>query len=176
MHIILGLLALIGGIGLLVYRLNQAREGVQHAGEAVKDVGSFVRRSRWKNRARVDVIKEVDEPPLAATIMMIAIAQSVGSISQAHHSLISANIRKYFKVSESEEQQLFGEARWLVGDATDPNTTIHRVRATIDSRCSPQEKRELLDMLLALANAEGAASDIQREAITNLARLWEIRQ
>jgi len=174
MHIVLGILAFLGGIGVLIYRLNQASDGVKQAGEAVHEVASFVRRSRWKNRARVDVIKEIDEPPLAATVMMIAIAQAAGSISQAHISQISANIKKYFQLPKSEEQQLFGEARWLVGDATDPNTTIGRVRGAIDSGCNESEKRELIQMLVSVARAEGQATDIQQEAITNLARLWEI--
>ena len=88
MHIILGLVAILGAVGLVLWRLHMASEAAKGLAETASDVKGFLRKRKWQKKLANDPLQLVDDSRVAATIMMIALAQHDGAVTQAEQSAI----------------------------------------------------------------------------------------
>lgn len=170
MPFILGLLALLGGIAFFVIRANQAAKAARELGEVASDAKSFLRRNRWKAQTNTDQIREVDDPRLAAAIMMCALAKSDADLSASERDAILDQLKGTLELSNTEAEETLAQARWLTRDMKELGTVLHRVSPSIKANCTAHQKTELLDILHAVAEADGPIDTLQQDAIDRLRR------
>lgn len=168
MHIVLGILAAVGVIAFWIMRANQAAQASRELGEAVGDASGAVRRFFWRRRTQVDPIKQIEDPRLAATAMMCALAQSDSLLTDRERQVILEQMAHYLEVGGQAAEEMFAEARWLTKEMRDLDTFLRRLAAPVNQLCSAEEKAQLLEMLSAVADAEGVVSELQQEAIRRL--------
>lgn len=170
MHIIIGLAALLGTIGIVLWRLNQASEAARGLIDTADDVQGFFRRRKWRKKLADDPLQLVDDPRVAAAVMMVAVAQQDGAVTQAEQSLIINQMMEKFSSTASVADELFAHARWIARDVIDLDTCFRRVAPIIEKTCGPKEREQLLEMLAAVANASGQLGDGERIALDRLKR------
>ena len=168
MHIVLGILAAVGVIAFWIMRANQAAQASRELGETVGDARGAVKRYLWRRRTEVDPIKQIEDPRLAAATMMVALAQSDSLLTDREKQVILAQLTERLEVGAREAEEMLAEARWLTKDLRDLDTFLRRLTGPVNQRCTRAEKLELIALLTAVSEAEGAASDLQREAIRRL--------
>jgi hypothetical protein len=61
-----------------------------------------------------------------------------------------------------------------IGEINDASNSLKKILKPIDAACTAQEKRTLVDMLLKIAEVEGAASDTQHRLIGETRRAFEV--
>lgn len=170
MHILLALLSALGAVAFFVIRANYAAQAARDLGDAATEVKGLVRRSRWKRRTKVDHIRAVRNPRLAAAVMMCAMAKSDGDLSQCEVAAILCQLRGPLGLADAEAKEILAEARWLTGDMKELSAMLRRASTPIQALCSDDERAELIQMLTAVAEADGPANDIQRDALDRLRR------
>ncbi len=170
MHVILSILAVLGAIAIFVIRANQAAQAARQLGKAASGVKSMIRRNKWQNKSKADIIREIDDPRVAATVMMAAVAQADGELTERQRDAIMGHIRTDLGVGGREATEFFAQGRWLAADAGDLTTTLHRLTGLIGMACSVEEKRQLIDMLTDVAGIENGVSQAQKDAIDRLRR------
>lgn len=172
MHILLGILAVVGVIAYIIYRMRDAAQAGQQLAEAAGDVKRLVRRTQWKgkNKSKSDMIREVDDPRMAATIMMSAIAMADGEMTERQRAAILDLMKQHFEADGADAEELLAQGRWLASADFDLSTMFGRLSGVIRSECDGTQKRELMTMLETVGTVEGSLSDAQSSAIGALAR------
>lgn len=169
MHIVLAALSAIGAIAFFIIRANHVAQASRELGEAAGDAKGLFRRFLWRRRTNVDLIRKIDDPRLAAAVMMCAMAQSDGYMTEPEKAAILAQMRGHLELEQAEAIELFAHAHWLTGDMKELSALLRRASKPVLERCTAAEKAGLIEMLSQVAAADGEPSGIQSDAIQRLA-------
>lgn len=168
MHIVAGILGVIGVIAFFIIRANQAARAVRELGEVAADTKSLWRRTRWKSKSNVDQIREITDSRLAAAVMMCAMAKSDGDLSEREVKVILEQLRGPLGISESDADEILTQARWLSRDTHELSAALRRAARPVHELCTAEEKGELLDMLTAVGEADKPIDTLQQDALDRL--------
>ena len=168
MAFLVAILGALGVVAFFVIRANQAAKAARELGDLAADAKGFVRRNRWKSKANVDQLRDVEDARLAAAVMMCALAKSDGDLSEREVTAIQEQLTGPLALTAGEAEEMLAQARWLTPDMGDLNALLHRVISPIQANCTPTEKGDLLDMLGAAAAADGPIDAIQQNALDRL--------
>jgi len=169
MHIVLAALSALGALAFFIIRANHVAQAGRELGEAAGDARGLFRRFLWRRRTDVDLIRKIDDPRLAATVMMCAMAQSDGHMTEPEKAAILGQMRGPLELEQAEAVELFAHAHWLTGDMKELSSLLRRASKPVLERCTADEKTGLIDMLSQVAAADGEPSAIQSDAIQRLA-------
>ena len=167
MHILAGLVAVIGALLLILWRIQQASHAVRDISEAADDARGFFRRLAWRRKSGVNPLDLVSDPREAAVAMMAATAEADGALTERERIVIIRTIVETFGATAKQAEDLLAQARWLTKGNINLGQTYRRLLPPIRKSCTSQEQQELIAMLQAVAAAEGAvdptiAQDIKR--------------
>ena len=174
MHILFGILTVVGVIIYIIIRLNRVNQAGRDIVETASDVKNLVRRSRWKASASSAPLAEIEDPRLAATVSMLAIAKVDGELTERQRAAITEHLQDTLKMDQAESEDMIAEARWMIQDLSDLETVLRRAAKPIEARCTESERRDLIEMLRAVAAIEGPVQDRQELATVNLARALHV--
>lgn len=164
MHILLGLLTLLVGIGVWVWRLRMARQGLDAAADIARTVANAPRRLAFRYKAGQGGLDLIDDPREAAAIMMMQVALARGGRLTARQSdVIEAEIREHFDYTPGEAEDLAAHAAWVSQTCPPARDTMTRLsRMIVNSpRLGPKEVVDLDAMLVAVSEAEELPSRAQ---------------
>lgn len=166
MHILATFAAFAGALFIVLLRMQQASHAAREIADAAGEIRGLFRIWSWRRKTNVNPLDLVDDPREAATVMMVALAQADGAISEKELAVISGEICHHFGATRAQADALLARARWLTRTATDASDVMRRLQPLIQKHCTAAECRSLVGMLQAVANADGApspivASDIQ---------------
>lgn len=170
MHILAGLVALIGVVGVLLWRLHSAAEAAKGLTEAAGEVHGLFRRAAWRRKINKDLLATIDDSRLAAVALMTSLAQSDGAMTEAEHRAILAESREILGADDKLGPELLAHARWLVRDVPDADEVFRRLTPVIVRNCNSEQRAQLLAMLERIAAAEGVAGAAERRTLERLSR------
>ncbi len=155
MHILAGLVAAIGALLLILWRIQQASHAVRDIGEAAEDARGLFRRWAWRRKSSANQLDLVSDPREAAVAMMAATAEFDGALTERERATIIRSITETFGASSKQAEELLAQARWLTKTGTDLSETYRRLLPVIRKSCDARELQELIAMLRAVAEADG---------------------
>ena len=170
MHIILGVITALGALAFWLYRAREAAHAAHELGDMAGNVRGMFRRWRWRKRTELDLSRQVDDPSLAAAVMMCAMAQSDALLTERERDVMLDQMQRNMGLDETQAEELFARARWLTSDMKDLDATLRRVSRPVIENCTAAEKTDLLAMLVVVAETEGPADNLQQAAIERLRR------
>ncbi|MBO0766631.1 MAG: TerB family tellurite resistance protein [Hyphomicrobiaceae bacterium] len=168
MHIIVILGAILGAVGLILFRMQQAAHAARDIADAADEARGLFRRWGWRRKHLRHPLDAVEDAREAAAAMMVAAAQSDGSITERERAAITAEMRNRFGATERQAEELFARARWLAQDRTDAGEVFRRLTPLILRNCGPTERSDVIEMLVAVAGADGRADEVLMQDITRL--------
>jgi uncharacterized tellurite resistance protein B-like protein len=155
MHILGGLVAAIGVLLLILWRMQQAASAARDIGEAAGDARGLFRRWKWRRQLNVNPLDLVTDPREAATAMMAATAEADGALTERERVVILRNITEKFGATGTQAEELLAQGRWLVHGRPDLGETLRRLAPVIQRTCDRTQQVELIAMLRAVAEADG---------------------
>ncbi|MEQ9505425.1 MAG: hypothetical protein RLO80_04080 [Hyphomonas sp.] len=158
MHILLGLLTLLVAIGVWIWRLRMARQGLDAAADIARTVANAPRRFAFKYKAGKGGLDLIEDAREAAAIMMMEVALARGGpLTPRQGEIIEAEIRDHFDYSPRDAEDLATHAAWVCQTSPAPNETMRRLSQLIveASQLGPKEVVDLDSMLVAVSEAEG---------------------
>ncbi|HRD77799.1 MAG TPA: TerB family tellurite resistance protein [Hyphomicrobiaceae bacterium] len=168
MHIIAALVAAAGVVLFILYRMQQAATAARDVAEAASDLSGLFRSWNWRRRANVNPLDAIEDPREAAAALMVALAQYDGAVTEAESRVIVGEMTKHFGATASEAGELLARGRWLAPERADVGELMRRLKRVIEAKCGPKERRELIAMLRAVANASGTPDETLEHDIANL--------
>jgi uncharacterized tellurite resistance protein B-like protein len=168
MHVLAILGAALGVALLVLFRMQQAAHAARDIADAADEARGFFRRLGWRRKHARNPLDTIDDAREAAAAMMVATAQSDGSITERERAAITAEMAKRFGATQQQAEELLARARWLVQDRTDAGEVFRRLTPLIQRTCGPTERSDLIEMLGTVAQAEGRKDDIVAQDIARL--------
>jgi uncharacterized tellurite resistance protein B-like protein len=168
MHILAAIGALLGVLIFVLFRMQQAANAARDIADAADEARGFFRRWGWRRKLAKNPIDTVEDAREAAAAMMVATAQSDGSITERERAAITAEMVKRFGATRTQADELLARGRWLVQDRTDAGEVFRRLTPLIKRTCGPTERADLIDMLRAVAEADSTGDDVVMRDIANL--------
>ncbi len=168
MHVLMGLLAAIGLVAGILWRIRMASEGAREIVGTARDARSAVRKWGWQRKFNRSMLNDITDPREAASAMMVAVAQEDGAMTETESKLIQRLIRAHFQVDEAEAGELFAFGRFLAQDVGDLGEYLRRLSKPIVRVCSHKEQSDLVTMLHAVGSADGAIDHVVEHAVLRL--------
>ena len=162
MHILLGLVGILGTIGTLLWYFSRAKHGADDVIDTVERAAGAWRRHKFHGKAERPALETEDDPRAAAAALAVSLLQSCGQISAADEVRLQKEFETVMGVEDSTD--LLAYARWLVKDTVDPNTLTSRLAGLLIKELGEEQKIELVDMLTRLSGDD----PIQVQALSHL--------
>jgi len=171
MHIVLGLLALLGTALYVIWRLKAAREAAGEGLDGANDLRATVRRLMYKARHDVHPADSVDDPRLAASGIIVAVATMDAPISQAEIATLTRTARQTFDITEREALDIVSFGRWIAGQCTTNAEAVRRLAKVVARTAGPEAGPDLIRMITEVAEAGGhSLGDHEMDAIDTVRR------
>lgn len=167
MHILLSILGTLATTVFVLWRLHMAAHMASDLVDVASSARGFIRRWRWRRKVSINPIDLVEDPREAASILMVAVAQADGPITDHERAAILVQMQSRFGATPQQSIELLARAQWMVREGVDAAEVMRRLRPVIERTCDARHRRELIEMLTDVASADGrqdetTAFDIQR--------------
>ncbi|MEM0988319.1 MAG: TerB family tellurite resistance protein [Pseudomonadota bacterium] len=156
MHLLGGLLVLIGAVAVWYWRVRMARDAAGDAIEAGNDIRLSARRLMYKRKHDVHPADCVDDPRLAAAGIAVAVATMDHPISQAEIAALTDSARQTFDVTEREALDIVSFGRWVADQCNTQEEAVRRLSKVVASLAGPNAADDLVAMIQAVSTAGGA--------------------
>jgi len=166
MHIVLGILGVLGALVFWYYRLRfiggAASEAIDAAG---KMRGAFNRR-KFRNKVEGSPLTAIDDAQTAASVMAVAVMEERGPLSREAEDVLRSELETTINVTDPVEMSTF--AKWVVQQAKDPNNISRQFAKLWNSTLPENDRREFLSMIERLSAVGGEPNQAQLQAILKL--------
>ncbi len=170
MHILISLLGAAGMLILVLWRIRQATYVARDLADAAGEARGFFRRWKWRRKVNVNPIDLVTDPREAASILMVAVAQGDGPITEAERAAIQSQMIERFGATQRQAMELLTQSQWMVRDGVDTREIMRRLQPLVHRGTTPEQRRELVEMLTAVAEADGRHDEMTTFDIYHFAR------
>lgn len=160
MHILVSVLGALGMIVLVLWRIRQASQIASDVAEVAGSARGAVRRWRWRRKLNVNPIDLIEDAREAASVIMVAVAQADGLMSDVERTAITGEIEQRFGATPEQAVVLLARTQWMVRDGVDAAEIMRRLRPLLERTCSKEQLRELIEMLSAVATADGRHDEL----------------
>lgn len=155
MHILGVILAALGVVLFILWRMQQAANASRDIADAADEVRGLMRGWSWRRKANTNPLDLIDDPREAAAVLMVAAAQSDAPISERERAAMLEQMVVRFGATQGQADELLARARWLAREATDPGEVMRRLYGVVSEKLGPGQRAELIEMLEAVAAADG---------------------
>ncbi|MEM1395966.1 MAG: TerB family tellurite resistance protein [Pseudomonadota bacterium] len=167
MHIILGLLSLIVA-GL--WAANRFLGAARSAGDAATDLKSLWRSGQWSRQVSKRLVENINDPRESAAVLLYQVASYDGAVTERQIERITSLMQEAFAINKTQADELYSFGRFAVGEVGDAGNALRKLLEPVIASCTAQERRELVDMIRAVAETEGSISDVQKRLIADVER------
>jgi hypothetical protein len=141
-----------------------------HLFSFAQDGHSAVRRFSWSRKNKRRLIDDLQSPREAASILAVQIAAYEGALTNEQHNNILSQLQWVFVCDRARAEELYGFGRLVIGEINDAGNQLAKIMAPILADCSPDEQRDLVEMLEEIAEIGAPPSDVQRALIAAVRR------
>ena len=171
MHILIGLLTLLGVVAVWIWRARAAADASREIVDAASDARAALRRYGYRRKAGQHPADSVDDPRLAAAGIMAALARMDGDVTAEQSNALRVECRASFRVGQQEADDMAAYGRWLASQTPQPSELIRRLTRIIREQAPREAHQDLLRMMERIASVEGGGpSELQAEAIQQVKR------
>lgn len=166
MHIILGLIGMIGVVGGYLFWARRANEAAVEAVDMAQRLRGKMRREAFRKRAAGSALTAVNDPGTAAAILLFKMAELRGSVSEEAGKEIRAMLKEEIGLSDWAETAQFAE--WGARQAVNPEDVVRRFHRLWISALTPGQLADFRRMAARIAETDGEPNGEQRELLRYL--------
>jgi uncharacterized tellurite resistance protein B-like protein len=167
MHILMGLVAILGGAAFWYWRVKAIKETADDVTDMAGRAWGKWKRYKFRKKAEASPVEAVDDPVAAAVIMMMAIAAEEHPFTQSAETAIRDAVVKTMGIADPTELMVFG--KWVASHVEDANNVSLRYAKLWMRDLSQRERKDFLQMVRRVAAADGDVTARQQLKIAKLA-------
>ncbi|MFD2207729.1 hypothetical protein [Kiloniella antarctica] len=171
MHILLGILAVLGGIAIFIWRVRATVNTAKDLVEAADDIHAAARRFGHNRKTKINPLETIEDSRVAAAAIMAAFARMDGDYTREQLVSIKDECLQVFGASETEAVEIAGQSRWIMEQSANLDEAIRKLSRVLRRGLSAEEKKQFLSMVTRVASIEGdGMSEIQQQSLSQLSR------
>lgn len=174
MHILLGILALLGGAYYWSTRMRDAAHMAGELGDMAGDVVAAARRFGFRRGRNQHPVDALDDTAVAIAGAGVAFLELGGLPTQEQHDTLNIALRKHLRLQAEPAEEATILGRWLMtqsGGAEPGFTRLTRRLRKLDAQGGFEP---LMQVLNASVGPTGHLSDQQREALADVSRVFQL--
>ena len=152
MHLIIAAIMALGG---LAWAINQLLNGAT-------DAKGAVRRLKWQHRHGKDLVAAIDDPRIAAVILLGQLMRYEGDIGPSDRDRLAEIVEKDLRTPAHEAQEIVAQALYILGQRNDAANELSKLLYPIRDACTPEERADLLRLMNEVAARNGEISPMQQ--------------
>jgi hypothetical protein len=166
MHIILGLVAVLGGVAFWWWRLKMVSEAANEIGDVAGRAWGKYKRYKFRKKVEDSPLEAVDDPIAAGVVMMLAMANEAGPMTEAVEKAVRQEVVNGMGVSDPLELLTF--SKWVATHVQDANNVSLRYAKLWGGALSYQERKSFSDMVERVTEAAGPMTPALRTKMLKL--------
>lgn len=170
MAMLMGLLAIIGGIAALMWKVSLGIQAAKEIHSVAKGVANLPRKMKFRSQTGKDGIQLITDPREAAALLMLSVARAGGQVTKSQKDTIINQITGRFELSTTNAEELLTHVSWLSKDLPDADSAIDKMSKFLMQSVSNKELIELEDMLMQVAHIEGKPTSAQKQILNQFAK------
>lgn len=176
MPVILGLLGVLTVAVIWIMRMRNAAEMTHEIAGVAQDVLAAARRLGFRRRLDSHPVESLDDPKLAIGALGIAFLELGGLPTAEQHDALLKSLQAHTGQSLKDAEETLILGRWLVNESNGPVPAITRLSRRLAKLDRAGSFTPLMAVLndVAQAGRDGAVSDRQRDALTEIARAFKL--
>lgn len=164
MQLLIGILAVLGAIGLWLWRRRAPAQTPRRAPAASARSRAAQRGRTAETQGARPAADAIKDPRLAASGMMAAMARMDGDMTVNQVNALRVECRAAFRVEQREADEIAAYGRWLAVQWQEPEELIHRLVRIVRERAKREAHEDMISMLTRIASVEGGAPS-ERQAL-----------
>ena len=171
MHILIGIVTLLGALAVWYWRFKMAREAGGELLDAASDLKSAVRRLKYKRKHDKHPADSIDDARLAASGIAVAVATMDAPLSQAEISALSASAQRTFNIGAGEADDIVAFGRWIADQCGTQGEAVRRLSKALLRTAGAEAGPDMIRMINDVATADGRViGEAESDAIDTLRR------
>lgn len=166
MHIVLGLLAILGGAAFWWWRLKDMGAAASDAHDMAGRAWGKYKRAKFRRKVEDSPLEAVDDPVAAAVVLLYAMAMEGGEVTPGIEAAIRKETEQTIKIDNPTELLVFG--KWVAGHVQDVNNVILRYAKLWTAGLEAEERQDLVGMVERIALIAGVPANILQAAVHKL--------
>jgi uncharacterized tellurite resistance protein B-like protein len=166
MHIILGILGLLGAAAFWWFRMRDVGRAAGEVVDAAQTIKGAYNRKKFLGKAEGSAITAIDDVPTAALTILTSIALARGLLSPAGRELLQNAAGEIMKLPNVQEALTF--SNWAAEQSPDPNNVLVKLAPLLMRSLTTEQKRQFLSMADEIASVDGAPDLVQKDALRRL--------
>jgi hypothetical protein len=150
MHILLIVLGVLSAAAIWWWRIKMIHEAGQDAADAVGRLRGAYRMRNFKKKAEGSVLAAIDDPAMAATVLLFALANEDAVSAHQAPEFIKKNAADM--VPDDKLDELVAYAAWAARDIVDARDVVRRFKPLWRERLTLAERQDLVRMAEELAS------------------------
>lgn len=163
MHILIGILTLLGALTTWYFRLRRLGSAAKGATRLAQRVRNAPRKFAFMRRAENTGLKAVEDPREAASVLMVLVAGGYGEgpLADGYKVAIRSEVKTEFKLDDEEAEALLVHAIWMLRDVEEPSGVAGRMARVIvgTPAIGAKELIALDTMLIQISEASGTPGE-----------------
>ncbi len=165
------LIAVLGAIAAAFWAFTHFVGAAREGSDAIRDVKGAFRGAKWSKRVGQRLIESLTDPREATAVLLYQIAAYDGAVTDRQRIAIVGAMREAFAADRETAEALFAFSRAAQGQINDAANSLRKITKPIETACSLEERRQLIDMMLKAAEIEGPVSEVQNRLIAETRRI-----
>jgi hypothetical protein len=166
MHIIGILAAVLGFVAVWYWRLKVLQEAGHDAADLAGRLRGAYRMRRFRKQSQGSVLNAVDDPAMAATIFLFALAGEDAVAAYKAPAAIRAHAAEM--VPPGKVDELVAYASWAARDVVDSRDVVRHFKALWRDRLTVDERHDLVRMAEEVAALSSTVVDAHRLSLVAL--------
>lgn len=166
MHVVAVILGVIAVAGIWYWRLRAAKEVVDEVGAAVGRVQGRIRMANFKKKAEASVLSSIEDPALAASVFLYALANENRDTLHAAERNIREDIGRIVPAADLDEMLSYAE--WAARDVVDARDVVRRFKTLWREKLTREERAELVRMAETIASLGDGDDHNQKLSVVTL--------
>lgn len=171
MHILIGLITILGAAALWYWRLRMAREAGGEILDAASDLKAAARRLKYKRRHDQHPADSIEDPRLAAAGIAVAVATMDAPLTKAEIVALTKGAEDMFGASRAEADDIVAFGRWIAAQCGTSSEAVRRLTKTVDRTAGPEAGPDLIALVERAARADGGMlGESEQDAVDAIRR------
>jgi len=153
MHIILGLLSVLGAIGVIIWRIHAASQAAREVADAAGEFANLPRKMRFRHKAGKRGVDVIDDPREAAAALVYGAARTKGDPGPDDKAAMARRLAELFEIPEAEASEFLARGAWHMGALNDPINGVNKLADRLLREVGREACASLLAVMTETADA-----------------------
>lgn len=162
MHILLGILGIVGAAAFWIWRINAAAQAARELGDLAGEAANLPRKMRFRSKAKKRGLDVIDDPREAAAVMLLNAARAGGEVSVETKTLIRREMERAFDIGPDQSGELLSRAAWHSSGVLEPVDVVRRMTDFLVANVSREALADLATLIARIVSAESGPAHEQK--------------